>query len=162
MLSLHHIPTSCARLWDWHTGTGGCCTSSAKEGGNVIMLICLIKWGNFFFSVNFILLLFVALWVLLFSAHLFHRNHHWSWIPIPIQTFTRAWCFSQPLQEGTKCISLTGKNIRRSLLLEPEQAASSWLGGSWGIDSGLFEVSLAMTSDFYSRYCFLPVLCSWG
>lgn len=45
-------------------------------------------------------------------------------------------------------------------VVEPEQTASSWLGGSWGVESGLFEDSPAMAADFYSRYCFLPVLCS--
>lgn len=47
-------------------------------------------------------------------------------------------------------------------MVEPEQGASSWLGGSWsgGAGSGLFEVSLAMRIDFDARCCFLHIDCT--
>lgn len=60
-------------------------------------------------------------------------------------------------QEGTNYISVAGKHVRRWLLVEPAQGASSRLEGSWSssVDSGIFKVLFAMRTDFDARYCFL-------
>lgn len=112
---------------------------------------------HIFFSVNSISFLFVALCVLLFirpicsivTIVLELDSHSHSNFYLSFVSYNHS-------REGTIHISVGGRNVRR-LLLESEHAATSWLGGSWsgGVDSGLFEVSLAMRTDFDSRHCFL-------
>lgn len=49
------------------------------------------------------------------------------------------------------------------MVVEPGQGAASLPGCSWSgcVDSGPFEVSLAMGTDYDSRYCLLIVCTEW-
>ena len=127
------------------------------------MVICSFKWGNVFFLCKFCLILVCCcLCSASHLAHLLHSNSRsGAGFPFPFKLLPELYVSYNHSQEGTNCISVAGKNVRRLLLLEPE-AASSWLGGSWsgGVDSDLFEVSLAMRTDFDARHCFLRMVCT--
>lgn len=101
-------------------GTGGCSISPAKGGGNLLVLICLFKWGNFFFSVNFMWLLFAAVWVLFRTEMGFQPFCSIGTIPgaafpFPLKPLPELYVSPSHSQEGAKCISLAGKNMRKLL-----------------------------------------------
>ena len=80
--------------------------------------------------------------------------------PFPYKLLPKVYISHNHCQEGTDSTSVAGKHIRRLVVVEPEQGASSCLGGSWsgGVDSGLFKVSLAVRTD--SGHSFLRMVCT--
>lgn len=117
--SLHHIPTFLlgAHVWEWHWWMLPP-FSSAKKDGNLLMLISLFKWGNFFFFLYEFHLALVCCSVssaLHFQPICSIGTITGAAFPFPLQPLPELYVSPIWSREGAKCISLAGKIVRKLL-----------------------------------------------